>query len=68
MGFKRNDTLKCHTCKNKRAIGGSKKFGNTEATAKKYGWKFVETKKALVYLCPNCAKKYEGHKNYRVIW
>jgi hypothetical protein len=57
MGFRIHATLKCHTCKSRRALGGSKKTGTYDA-AERSGWRSTVTKSGdYVWLCPPCARK-----------
>jgi hypothetical protein len=58
MGFKRHITLKCHTCKRRDAVGGTKKSGSW----RKDGWKMVRLENSghYVLLCPTCARRKEG--------
>lgn len=58
MGFRKHATLKCHTCKSRRALGGCKKTHGTSA-AEKSGWRFTKMQAgAYAWLCPPCARKF----------
>jgi hypothetical protein len=46
MGFHRHHVVKCHTCKSRRAMGGSKKAGRF-AGAKESGWAFTKVEGGL---------------------
>jgi hypothetical protein len=48
MGFHRHHILKCHTCKSRRAMGGSKKAGRF-AGAKESSWAFTKVAGGLGY-------------------
>jgi len=54
MGFKNHTTLKCHYCKAKKALGGTKKMGNLEDKQ----WKrIIVAKVGRVWLCPSCSRR-----------
>lgn len=56
MGFKKHATLKCHYCKAKKALGGSKKMGKLEDKT----WQMVNVAKVgYVWLCPSCNRNHK---------
>lgn len=58
MGYRSHATLRCHTCKARRALGGSKKLGRY-AAAERSGWLFATNRAGdYVWLCPPCARKH----------
>jgi hypothetical protein len=57
MGWRGHATLKCHTCKARRALGGTRKIGD-RAPAKRSGWRMVKGLASFyVWLCPSCARR-----------
>ncbi len=57
MGYRRHNILKCHTCKSRHPIGGSKKAGRDDGAVQS-GWVLRKNEAgAWVRLCPACARK-----------
>jgi hypothetical protein len=58
MEYHRHHILKCHACKSRRAMGGSKKAGRFGG-AEQSGWTFMKNDVgAWIWLCPACARKH----------
>jgi hypothetical protein len=58
MGYHGHHILKCHTCKSRRAMGGSKKIGRFGG-AEQSGWALMKNDVgAWIWLCPACARKH----------
>jgi hypothetical protein len=58
MGHRRHHGLKCHSCKRRKALGGSKAGGNRaegERAGWVHGWEMARD--AVVWLCPPGARK-----------
>jgi hypothetical protein len=60
MGFTRHHVLKCHHCKRRKALGGTKHGGTGWEEG---GWKFMrlsdkKKKMDIQLLCPTCVAKW----------